>query len=202
MKLSRNSRQGFTLMELLVVAVVTVVVVALILPALSSAHEKARRTSCHGDLGKIGIACAVYAGDNANRLPCGTSSVFLNLALATNYLGSVKVLVCPSSMKKPAASFSDPHATDAANISYIQQVPPLNSKSIGMRMCNLNEGADVVFWDQGVAGNACGPDGGVGLSWAKTSNHKDAGGNVLFNDGHVAWCSQTPTNMTLGCLNP
>ena len=204
----RNCRQGFTLVELLVVAVIIALLAAMLIPAFWAAKENARRMQCLNNLKSIGLACAQYAGDdircirppenNTNRVPCGTSSVFINMTLASNYLGSAKVLVCPSSSKNAAASFIDPNATDAANVSYTQQVSPLNTNVMNWQV----DPHDVVFWDQGVAGNACGPNGGVGLSWAATSNHKGAGGNVLFDDGHVAWHTKTPTNMTLGCLNP
>ena len=200
MKLLRNNRQGFTFVELLVVVVVISVFAALFLPALAAAREKARRTGCLGHLKQIGLFCAEYSFDNTNSVPCGTSSVFSNLSLLSKYSVSPKILVCPSSSKIPATSFSDPHATDAANVSYTQQVPLLTSTNTGMIW--MADPKDVLFWDQGVDGNPCGPNGGVGQSWAKTSNHKGYGGNVLFNDGHVTWCTKTPTNMTLGCLNP
>ena len=173
------------------------------LPQLLIDHEKerARRVQCINNLRQIGLECALYASDNGNRVPRGTSSILSNMKLVSYHAPRVyRILTCPSGNKSSANSFNDTNATDTSNVSYTQQVPLLNSTNAGMLwMANLN---DVVFWDQGVAGNACGPDGGVGLSWAKTSNHKGAGGNVLFTDGHVAWYTKTPTNMSLGCLNP
>ena len=197
MKLIRNSRQGFTLVELLIVIVVVAVLVVLVVPILRYAREQSHSTYCIYNLKQIGLACASYSRDNTDRVPCGTSSVFSNAALMSNYISSsTKLLVCPQSVKMPARSFSDPRATDAANVSYTQQAPLPGSMATGMIWgADTN---DVLFWDQGIAGNACGPNGGVGLSWAATGNHKGAGGNVLFNGCHVAWQTKTPTNMTFG----
>ena len=185
---------------MVVVVVVVATSFAVIVVGCRYLRERYRRLECMENLHQLARAFALYANDNTNRFPCGASSVFLNAAMQSEYQRSPEVLVCPSSNKKPAASFRDPNASDAANVSYTQQVPPLNGKAMG-----LISGADpndVIFWDQGVAGRPCGSDGGKELSWTKLSNHRGDGGNVVFGDIHVAWCTTTPTNMTLGCLNP
>ena len=33
----------------------------------------------------------------------------------------------------------------------------------------------------------------AGSSWPTTGNHKDMGGNILFNDGHVDFCTNLPS---------
>ncbi len=99
---------GFTFIELLAVIAIISVLATLLLPALASAKERARRAACKNNLRQFMLTLHLYASDHNERLPSGASDYqdpedehIPVISRATRralieYAGSFKVLDCPS----------------------------------------------------------------------------------------------------------
>jgi prepilin-type N-terminal cleavage/methylation domain-containing protein len=80
-----RSWPAFTLIELLVVIAIIAILVAIVLPALAMAKDRAYRASCLNNVNQLLKASAIYAGEFSDYLPPSTINDKFNLFNAEHY---------------------------------------------------------------------------------------------------------------------
>lgn len=127
---SPNARShGFTLVELLVVIAIIGILIALLLPAVQSAREAARRTQCTNNLKQLGLAALNY--ESTHRY------------LPTGYLGSLN-------FSNPGANLTPGKGPNQWTSSFVAMLPFLEEgATLDAFSANLRLGPDQYdrnFW--------------------------------------------------------
>src|SRR4051812_30655461 len=65
----RSHREGFSLLELLVVILIIVLLLALLIPVLSNSKQAGKTTVCLNTMHQLGVACSGYVAANKDTYP-------------------------------------------------------------------------------------------------------------------------------------
>lgn len=122
---SRFARQGFTLVELLVVISIIGVLVGLLFPALNAARASSRRTECTNNLRQFGVAMQSHAQRNKGRL-CSGAFDWINdgAVVSVGWVADcvdqgvpVGQMLCPSSMSQASETLNQLLTAQAGDFS-------------------------------------------------------------------------------------
>jgi prepilin-type N-terminal cleavage/methylation domain-containing protein/prepilin-type processing-associated H-X9-DG protein len=191
-----NRRAGFTVVELLVVIGIIGVLIGLLLPAVQSSREAARRVQCLNNLRQIGIAIQNYHGDNGCYPSRFTGSG------RRHYGGFYSIHVRLLPYLDQASTYSSVNfaigtwpmdSLHAKPPTKLATLNPANATAMGVQisvfLCPSDGGP------MARAGNSYRGCVGVGPAYA-LSAHKSDSGNGLFPDTGMTSMSQVPDGLS------
>jgi type II secretory pathway pseudopilin PulG len=127
MKRNLKPAMGFTLLELLVIVAVIAILAALLFPALRSAKDRARRTTCLNNLSQINVGVRMYSDDSSDAPPSpGSAAATTNIVtLYSGYKAFMKGYVGLKSASSPQAKlFACPADAFYPSFASTNAVPP------------------------------------------------------------------------------
>ena len=93
-----KQRNGFTLMELMVVMGIIIILAAISLPIITMVRKQAKDALCRNNLQQIGIGITGFQQVNGNKFPATFESLFVSGGVMEGE--SRKVLICPFDTQK------------------------------------------------------------------------------------------------------
>jgi len=202
--------KAFTLIELLVVVAIIAVLVALLLPALNSARERARSTVCMSQLRQLGMAFEYYSQAYDGYFPServhapNTEDQWYDLIgrMRMPGLGSRdKILICPSNPNiwgdqrvppDPSTNYAQPHPV-CYSVRYQAWRAGKDCWNPLFRASEVQEPSrKIQLVDSGYYFSICVVDYlfyGQTLYMDQVARIHSNGANALFMDGHIEWHS-------------
>lgn len=214
----RFQQESFTLIELLVVIAIIAILASMLLPALSSARQRAHTISCAGNLKQIGTVMSLYADDNEEWIGGGDDEVSHNgTALGIRQYWSVQysTYLCGQTWSNWAGTgVNDPKIpvydcvagksqdpTGCANVSYtINASAPVTSGCNQPRLRRVKDPGGIGHLADRVRNYdfyAQADYMPLGATPRIPSDRHSRGDNILFCDGHVQWYNSGQILLTL-----
>lgn len=182
-----RGKEGWSLVELLVVIGIIALFTAIFFPVFARAREKARQTTCLSNLRQLATAATLYSDDYDGYHTRGQFAPFTGvhtwLDAIDPYLKSKQIAVCPTARRTTALPYSYGY-----NISYwgagdlldgmhgVQDLMPVHQS-------NVIEPSETVWMIDFERYWGCGLEFGLE---EPTWRHNE-GANAAFVDGHASW---------------
>jgi hypothetical protein len=187
--------------DLCVAAVIFLVAGLLVLPAVHGMRFQARVTTCQNNLRQVGEALADYSHKNHDQFPAvpaqgnlAAAGIYAPILAGDGYLTESETVLCPDSPQAEEKDFRVP-SLDELQSAVGQRLSQIQHKMGG------SYGYCLGYFDHGVYQ----PTRNLNREYFgimadapsdnrpkhQSDNHDGLGQNVLFEDGHVRFCSTT-----------
>ena len=195
----RSGPRAFTLIELLVVIAIIAILAGLLLPSLSKAKSRAKRTQCVSNLREVGVAMRLWADEHEGRYPwrvdqteggglpnfTDNAKAHVQFGLASNELATPRILLCPSDLGRRLANTFAFFST--TNVSYdlgddANETKPNNILSSDRSMSGFEFSG---LHDNTACYTINSPTGGMNAKWDPSLCHGPGAGNLGLGDGSV-----------------
>ena len=161
-----RAKNGFSLIELLVVVAIIAILAGILFPVFLSAKAMARKTTCQSNLRQLYAAFELYAQDWDGTLPCpggqpgdltywAQESKGLDVYLRCQKMGGKSVFCCPSYAGKWATPWSP--RTYSMN-SFLREPPDLpypagNAYLDGISLTSITTASETILLFEGIPGD-------------------------------------------------
>jgi len=219
-------KRAFTLIELLVVIAIIAILAAMLLPALSSAKQRAWTTRCNSNLHQVGLGMRMFADDNNEYYPESGGDIYWGttdfsppfgsgkpswMEQIFPYIGNTNVYDCPGNVQLAAKLQGPFNYFNGCNAAYVATggFAAVKSTSI-LYPSAFVLGGDTAGTKSNPAGLRFDPldadkddytqncvGGAAGDAITEFWQIHSKGQNVMFADGHSLWYkAYNPVEMT------